>query len=163
MDKYVDEINYDKLIEKSLKHVVIDALKIVENQGLPGEQHFYISFRTDHPRTKIDALLKNQYPQEMTIVLQNQFEKLRVYDDCFSVVLHFNRVPYMLEIPFDAITYFGDPSVRFGLSFGAEINDEHPENIQNHQAEVISIDSFRKEKCLKNPLSSPADIKPAFL
>ena len=60
------------------------------------------------------------------------------------MVLHFNHVPYRLEIPFDAVTYFGDPSVRFGLSFGAEINDEHPENT-HQKAEVVSIDSFRKK------------------
>ena len=136
-----DKIDYDKLIERSLKQVVVEALKIVEEQGLPGDHHFYISFRTDHPNTKIDPFLKNQYPQEMMIVLQNQFEKLRVYDDSFSVVLRFNHVPYLLEIPFDSITYFGDPSVRFGLSFGAEIDS----NKKTQQAEVVSIDSFRKK------------------
>ncbi|MBP5399419.1 MAG: hypothetical protein J6Y53_03275 [Alphaproteobacteria bacterium] len=136
-----DKIDYDKLIETSLKQVVIEALKIVEEQGLPGEHHFYISFRTDHPKTKIDSFLKNQYPQEMMIVLQNQFENLKVNEDSFSVVLHFNHVPYRIEIPFDSITYFGDPSVRFGLSFGAEI----AANSQPQQAEVVSIDSFRKK------------------
>ncbi len=136
-----DKIDYDKLIESSLKQVVIEALKIVEEQGLPGEHHFYISFRTDHPKTKIDAFLKNQYPQEMMIVLQNQFENLHVLENSFSVVLRFNHVPYLLEIPFDAITYFGDPSVRFGLSFGAEL----AANNQPQQAEVVSIDSFRKK------------------
>ncbi len=136
-----DKIDYDKLIEKSLKQVVIEALKIVEEQGLPGEHHFYISFRTDHPKTKIDAFLKNQYPQEMMIVLQNQFENLKVNEESFSVVLRFNHVPYLLEIPFDSITYFGDPSVRFGLSFGAEISG----NNTPHKAEIVSIDSFRKK------------------
>lgn len=142
MAEYVKEINYDKLIEKALKHVVADALKIVEKQGLPGEQHFYIAFRTDHPRTKIDDLLKSQYPQEMTIVLQNQFEQLHVDDDGFSVVLRFSHVPYLLQIPFDAVTYFGDPSVRFGLSFGAELSEQEA---PQQKAEVISIDQFRKK------------------
>ena len=40
MQTYLTEINYDKLIEKSLKNVVIEALKIAEDQGLPGENHF---------------------------------------------------------------------------------------------------------------------------
>ena len=145
MVKQVKEINYDKLIEKALKHVVIEALKIVETQGLPGDQHFYIAFRTDHPHTKLDPFLKSQYPKEMTIVLQNQFEGLHVTEKAFSVVLNFNHVPYRVEVPFEAITYFGDPSVRFGLSFGAEINDEHPENTEKQKAEVVSIDSFRKK------------------
>ena len=104
MDKHINEIDYEKLIERALKHVVADALKIAEEHGLPGEHHFYIAFRTDHPRTKIDDFLKSQYPKEMTIVLQNQFEKLHVTESGFSVVLHFNHIPYLLEIPFDAVT-----------------------------------------------------------
>ena len=147
MSKNVDKIDYDKLLEKALVHVVVEALKIVERQGLPGEHHFYLTFRTDHPRTEIDDFLKEQYPHEMTIVLQNQFENLHVEEDSFSVVLRFSRVPYQLKIPFDAITYFGDPAVRFGLSFGAEIDDEPEKSSSPHQAEVISIDKFRKKKC----------------
>ena len=108
MSKNVDKIDYDKLLEKALVHVVVEALKIVERQGLPGDHHFYLTFRTDHPRTEIDDFLKEQYPHEMTIVLQNQFENLHVEEDSFSVVLRFSRVPYQLKIPFDAITYFGD-------------------------------------------------------
>ena len=50
MTGYITEINYDKLIEKSLKHVVVEALKIAERQGLPGENHFYITFKTTHPQ-----------------------------------------------------------------------------------------------------------------
>ncbi len=148
MEKYITEINYDRLVEKALKHVVIDALKIVEKQGLPGEHHFYIAFRTDYPGVKMDDLLKSQYPKEMTIVLQNQFSDLTVNDYAFSVTLRFSRVPYTLEIPFAAITYFGDPSVRFGISFGSEIDsntpDEEPKPAPKN-ADVVSIDAFRKK------------------
>jgi len=145
MNKGIDKIDYDKLIEKALKHVVIDALKIVEKQGLPGDNHFYITFRTDHPQTEIDDFLKEQYPHEMTIVLQNQFENLQVEDDGFSVVLRFNRVPYRLSIPFDAITFFSDPSERMGLNFESEIDSTPQKKTSKKQAEVISIDSFRKK------------------
>ena len=65
MEKYLSEINYDQLVEKALKHVVIEALKIVERQGLPGDHHFYVAFRTDHPGVKMDDLLRSQYPKEM--------------------------------------------------------------------------------------------------
>ena len=126
MEKYLSEINYDQLVEKALKHVVIEALKIVERQGLPGDHHFYVAFRTDHPGVKMDDLLRSQYPKEMTIVLQNQFSDLAVNDNGFAVTLKFSRVPYRLEIPFAAVTYFGDPSVRFGVSFGSEIDSNTP-------------------------------------
>ena len=148
MEKYLTEINYDKLIEKALKQVVVEALKIVEKQGLPGDHHFYIAFRTDHPGVKMDEVLKNRYPREMTIVLQNQFSDLMVGQTAFSVTLRFSRVPYTLEIPFAAVTYFGDPSVRFGISFGSEIDSNTPEDApqaEPHNADIVSIDAFRKK------------------
>ena len=163
MSVYLNTINYDKLIEKSLKYVVIEALKIAEEQGLPGEHHFYITFRTNHPRTNISDQLRQQYPEEMTIVLQHQFANLMVMDDYFSVELSFGGIPQTLTIPFDAITYFADPHAKFGLSFNIsdesfgkplthqDIIDEMEEPVQETQkvsngiAQVISIDSYRKK------------------
>ncbi len=148
MEKYINEINYDKLIEKALKHVVIDVLKLVEKQGLPGDHHFYITFRTNYSGVKMDISLKNKYPKEMTIVLQNQFSDLIVKHDCFSVTLRFNHIPYTIEIPFAAITYFGDPSVRFGISFGSEIDSNLEEEVtdsSSKSADIVSIDAFRKK------------------
>ena len=154
MAEYVDEINYDKLIEKSLKYVVVEALKIAERQGLPGENHFYITFKTDHPQTKISEGLKNQYPHDMTIVIQHQYSNLLVQKDSFSIDLSFNGIPQTLVIPFDAITYFGDPFAKFGLSFATKESEapqytedeETPRKASGEIATVVSIDSFRKNK-----------------
>ncbi len=147
MSQNLTEINYDKLIEKSLKGVVIDALKIAEKQGLPGDNHFYISFRTDNPRVKIDEVIRTQYPQEMTIVLQHQFSDLKVGVSSFSVSLSFNNIPCLMTIPFSAITYFGDPSAQFGLSFGSEMNVSEPQEQTEpaQTASIVSIDAFRKK------------------
>lgn len=155
MAEILTEINYDKLISKHLKGVVIDALKIAAQQGLPGENHFYITFQTNHSGVKIPALLKMQYPENMTIVLQHQFSDLVVKDNYFSVLLVFGGTPYSLSIPFDAITYFADPYAKFGLSFGVEKEDNAteledldltpPEEKSGTAAEVISIESFRKK------------------
>ena len=76
MTEFVSEINYDKLIEKALKQVVVDALKIAEAQGLPGDNHFYITFKTDHPGTIIPQNLKIQYPESMTIVCPSARKEL---------------------------------------------------------------------------------------
>ena len=89
MTEFVNEINYDKLIEKALKQVVVEALKIAETQGLPGENHFYITFSTNHPGTIIPRDLLIQYPDSMTIVLQHQYSNLEVGTDSFSVELSF--------------------------------------------------------------------------
>lgn len=155
MEEFLTEINYDKLIEKSLKNVVIEALKIAERQGLPGENHFYITFKTNHPRTQISDYLKNQYPEEMTIVLQHQFSNLRVEANHFSVDLSFGGIQQNLEIPFEAITYFADPHAKFGLSFATgeetpSANEtisvpEEKEKKVSGSATVVSIDAFRNK------------------
>ncbi|MBO5038123.1 MAG: hypothetical protein J6C85_01505 [Alphaproteobacteria bacterium] len=154
MTDFVSEINYDKLIEQALKQVVVEALKIAELQGLPGENHFYITFKTDHPETIIPKDLKIQYPESMTIVLQHQYANLVVTSDSFSVELSFGGRPQTLIIPFDAITYFADPYAKFGLSFSFyengdvhSLDDIEPEKkVSGETAQIISFDSFRKKQ-----------------
>ena len=156
MTKYIDEMNYDELVEKSLRNVVYYALKIVEEQGLPGENHFYITFRTDFPGTVISKNLKIQYPESMTIVLQNQFDNLVVRHNGFSVDLSFGGVPQTITIPYEAITYFADPHAKFGLSFEPDDYEAATELAEPqaakaaaqvaNKAEVISIDRYLKKK-----------------
>ncbi len=156
MTKYIDEMNYDELVEKSLRNVVYYALKIVEDQGLPGENHFYITFRTDFPGTIISKNLKIQYPESMTIVLQNQFDNLIVRHNSFSVDLSFGGVPQTITIPYDAVTYFADPYAKFGLSFepddyeaATELAEPQASRAASkiaNKAEVISIDGYLKKK-----------------
>ena len=95
----INEINYDKLMEKALKHVVVEALKIASDEGLPGEHHFYISFKTNHPDVRMSSDLLNQYPQDMTIVLQHQFANLMLSESYFEVDLSFSNIPHTLRIP----------------------------------------------------------------
>ena len=148
-----NEINYDKLMEKALKHVVIEALKIASDEGLPGEHHFYISFKTNHPDVRMSADLLNQYPEDMTIVLQHQFANLMLSENYFEVDLSFSNIPHTLRIPYDSITYFADPHARFALSFApseyAPISDEDAsqpmKKASGETAEVVSIDAFRKK------------------
>jgi len=154
MSQPSDEINYDKLINRNLLGVVKDALKIASVEGLPGENHFYITFKTNVGGVDIPKMLKIQYPENMTIVLQHQFSDLFVTDDKFSVVLVFGGVPYTLTIPFSAITYFADPYAKFGLSFETmnhvsrleDMDVKEDTKTNSAPAEIISIDSFRKNK-----------------
>ena len=112
-----DSLHYDKMVETALRGVVRQALASVVDQGLPGNHHFYLTFRTTHPGVEIADRLHSQYPQEMTIVLQHQFWGLEVTDDHFVVNLSFSNVPERLKIPYAALVSFVDPSVKFGLQF----------------------------------------------
>jgi len=114
-----DELQYDVMVENALRGVVRQALQQVSEYGLPGEHHFYITFRTGNPDVQMSERLREQYPREMTIVLQYQFWDLAVGETAFQVTLSFNNRSEFLEVPFDAVIAFADPSVRFGLQFDA--------------------------------------------
>jgi len=114
----VDHIRYDLLTQQALRAVVRRVLSDVAKVGsLPGEHHFYVTFDTRAPGVRLSARMKEQYPEEMTIVLQHQFWDLAVSDAHFEVALSFNGVSEKLHVPFEAIKGFFDPSVQFGLQF----------------------------------------------
>ncbi|WP_067733779.1 SspB family protein [Novosphingobium naphthalenivorans] len=114
-------IPYDEIVQEALRAVVGRVLGQVEasNGTLPGNHHFYITFKTNAPGVDIPAELKARFPDDMTIVLQNKFWDLVVTDQGFSVGLSFNQIPAKLNVPFSAITAFVDPAVDFGLQFQA--------------------------------------------
>ena len=119
-------IPYDEIVQEALRAVVGRVLGEVENSGgtLPGAHHFYITFRTGAPGVQVPPHLRQRFPDEMTIVLQNKFWDLTVGPDSFSVGLTFNQIPANLVVPFAAITAFVDPAVDFGLQFQSLDDDE---------------------------------------
>ena len=116
-DDFDPILRYDKMVEKALRSVVRHALDHVIKDGLPGDHHFYITFMTQFPGVELPPYLEEQYPDEMTIVLQYQFYGLEVDDERMVVTLSFNNVPERLVIPLEAVTIFADPSVNFALQF----------------------------------------------
>jgi hypothetical protein len=124
-----DLIRYDLLVQDAMRGVVRKVLADVAESGdLPGDHHFTISFRTDAPGVKISRRLAEQWPRELTIILQHQYSNLEVDEAGFGVTLSFRSIPEHLYIPFPAITGFFDPSVEFGLRFEmADVSDEEEE------------------------------------
>lgn len=112
-----DTLHYDKMVESALRGVVREALGLAAKTGLPGNHHFYLTFRTDHPGVEISEALRAQYPNDMTVVLQHQYWGLEANDDHFVVHLSFSNVPERLKVPYAAMMSFVDPSVKFGLQF----------------------------------------------
>ncbi|MEX2614599.1 MAG: ClpXP protease specificity-enhancing factor SspB [Alphaproteobacteria bacterium] len=121
-----DLMQYDVLVEGALRRVVHDALVRVATRGMPGDHHFYITFRTMDADVVVPQYLREKYPAEMTIVLQHQFDSLQVDDLGFSISLSFNDKREQLRIPFASLNAFADPSVNFGLQFrsGEKANAE---------------------------------------
>src|SRR6201996_6516964 len=115
-----DFIGYQALTDSALRGVVRDALRRIEKSGLIGAHHFYLTFKTHFEGVDIPDFLKEQYPDEMTIIIQHQYWALKVKDDYFEVTLTFKKLPAPLHIPFNALTAFFDPGVQFGLQFRSE-------------------------------------------
>ena len=119
-----DLIRYEALVLDALRGVVRAVLLRVLKRGIPGDHHFFITFDTSAPGVGLSKRLKDQYPHEMTIVLQHQFWDLAVTDDRFEVRLSFNNVPERLIIPFGAVRIFQDPTVHFALALRPPEGDE---------------------------------------
>ncbi len=152
-----DLFDYPKMVETALRGVVREALERTEREGLRGAHHFYVSFRTGAPGVTIPDYLLTKYPEEMTIVLQNQFWGLEVRERDFSVTLSFQNRPEQLTIPFAAVAGFADPSVNFALRFEvpaatspdtlalpAKTSAPEPSPSPRPAAEIVTLDKFRK-------------------
>jgi len=153
---------YERWIANALRHVVVQAIEYVTENGLPGGHHFYISFRTAYPGVVIPARLRAQYPEEMTIVLQHQFWDLKLDHEAraITVGLSFGGVPSTLVIPLDALVSFADPQIRYALRFDpieperkvtalAPVPDQpvpetEPEPEVMPEPQVVSLDAFRR-------------------
>ena len=158
-------INYGLLMHKAWRQFMADVLSIVARDGLTGEHHFYISFDTKHAGVDMTAALRQRFPADMTIVLQDWFEDLAVSSDRFAVTLNFGNVPERLVIPFEAVKAFIDPSADLGLQFKEKVDgtvdldgtgdpDDDDGNDgggttarrpkPDRAAAVVSLDKFRK-------------------
>ena len=157
-------LRYEQMMEQALRGVMREALVYVQERGLPGQHHFYITFRTEHPGVEIPETLRQKFPREMTIVLQYQFWGLKVGEDGFEVTLSFDAKHERLVVPFLAVSAFVDPSAQFGLQFtGGETpeaaksqpaaaapapiaSDPKPDPVPGGDGDrVVKLDSFRKK------------------
>lgn len=154
----MDRLDYDSLIQDALRDVVRRTLEIVLKHGLPGNHHFYITFRTDRDDVVMPTHLREQHPDEVTVVLQHQFWDLVIQEDYFSITLSFAGKQERLTIPYNALVSFMDPSVKFGLQFTPEEEDfsikpkgdggdKGGDNTPGaSKANVVALDAFRKKK-----------------
>lgn len=150
-------IPYDEIVQEALRAVVGRVLRQIEATGaLPGDHHFYITFKTRAPGVNIPAHLRERFPEEMTIVIQHRFWDLQVTDEGFSVGLSFGGSPATLAVPFAAVSQFHDPAVEFVLTFQTNVveapieeeeaeNDEPDEPPADDGSNVVSVDFTRKK------------------
>ncbi|MCH7485454.1 MAG: hypothetical protein IIC04_00515 [Proteobacteria bacterium] len=164
-----DPLRYDKWIEEALRGVIRRVLVQTAAEGLPGDHYFYITFRTKADGVALPGKLLAEHPDEMTIVLQHQFDDLVVDEDAFQVTLYFKGKGERLRVPLNAVTAFADPSVNFGLELktikvpgkaidrasgtedlpagdGKAISPDNDQSVkEDKMGQVIALDAFRKK------------------
>ena len=138
-----DPFRYDAWIEEALRGVIRRSLSYASENGLPGDHHFYLTFRTDDDAdgVEVPAYLKTEHPEEMTIVLQHQYDELIVNEDAVWVTLRFNGKPERLRIPFEAMISFADPSVNFGLQLKMSSEPEEDTGLEHPTARNADTDA----------------------
>ena len=157
--KQNDIINYEELVQTAIRKVMRDVLIDVAKNGLPGKHHFYIDFITNYPGIQIPDFLREDYPEDMTIVLQHEYWDLEIHDTFFAVTLSFDNADERIVVPFDAVIKFVDPSVNFGLEFTPSLDSYEeldlsvllePEKkeikpLAEGETNVVTLDAFRKK------------------
>jgi uncharacterized protein len=156
------QYDYESYVDNALRNVVKEILQDVSINGFIEEQHFFISFKTQHPDVTMPGYLYDEYPEEITIVLQHQFFGLKVHQDHFEVMLTFKSNPEKIVVPFEAMTEFVDPSQRFCLKFNMEEDQQQkavagapaskssssapkkPTTPKGGDNNVVTLDAFRK-------------------
>ncbi len=166
MQDDTDPLHYDVWIEDALRSVIRRTIDYVSENGLPGDHHFYITFRTSDIEVQMPEYLRAEHPNEMTIVLQYQYDSLKVDENAIYATLRFNGKPETMTIPLSSVVSFADPSVNFGLQLKMSSSDDESleydvnntqdtsgginlkskKDDQSHTTgEVIALDTFRKK------------------
>jgi len=147
-------IDYQKILNNNLLNVFIDILKNIEKNGLDGNNHLYITFKTGNSHSIVPDWLLMKYPNEMTIVVQHEYYHLSVHKSFFNIGLSFNNKKAVLKISFNSIISFADPSSNFGLNYQLNYSNKKiqkkkkrvaKKNInQDNNSNVIKFSNFKK-------------------
>ena len=147
-DNNKPSIDYDSLTIQAMRNLVKNVLDEVSRNGLPNKHHFYITFITNYENVEIPKDIKSNYPDEMTIVIENSFWDLLIQENNFSLKLSFDGIKKILIIPFNSLTAFSDPYANFHLKFPKlDYNETKKLNSKStDKINIVNIKDFKKDK-----------------
>ena len=142
-------IEYQKILNKNMLNVLKDILINIRDNGLSSNNHLYITFLTNHKNVELPNWIKQKYPDEMTIVIQYEYNDLKVNKNNFSIFLSFQDIMVNLIIDYDSILSFADPSANFGLILQKnKIQKKFSKNLESNKSiknNVIDFSSYKKD------------------
>lgn len=153
-------IDYQSLIDEAVLGIIKRILAEHASRGPQYNQCFYITFDTCHSQVKISSRVKKKHPHHITIVLENQFDNLLIFEDHFTVNLVFGGLKENILVPFAAIISFMDPIANFSLQLQHDMvrtnelignkatakNRFNKDLTENAGAEIIDFSNFCKKK-----------------
>ena len=143
-------IEYQKILDKNMKNVLVDILENIRDNGLKNNNQLYITFLTNHKDVKLAKWIKKKYTNEMTIVIQYEYYNLFVSKNYFSITLSFNDVKTNLKIGYESILSFADPSSNFGIILKKPVVQKKPKkslsNLNLKKSNVISFSNFKNNQ-----------------
>ncbi len=145
----MSQVDYNKLINIMMYMVIRDALIIIsQNEPSSSAVHIRISFLTNANDVVIPDYLKKVYPDKMPIVLQHQFDDLKV-DNChFSIVLSFNSKKEKIIVPFSSITEYIDVNSGFSMNFNKS------QSALSHEVQTFLSQNHFSTTQIKNKLNT---------
>ena len=147
-DNNKPSIDYDSLTIQAMRNLVKNVLDDVSRNGLPNKHHFYITFITNYENVEIPKDIKINYPDEMTIVIENSFWALLIQENNFTLKLSFDGIKKILIIPFNSLTAFSDPYANFHLKF-PKLDYNETEKLNRKSTDkinIVNIKDFKKDK-----------------
>ena len=140
-------IEYEKILDKNMLNVFKDILKNIKDNGLSNNNHLYITFLTNHKNVELPIWLRQNYPQEMTIIIQFEYYDLEINENNFSITLSFDDIKTNLKINYNAIVSFADPSANFGLILQKnKIQKKVNKKLENNKSKKNNIIDFSNYK-----------------
>jgi len=140
-------IEYQKILDKNMLNVLKDILKDIRDNGLSNNNHLYITFLTNHKNVELPIWLRQNYPQEMTIIIQFEYYDLEINENNFSITLSFDDIKTNLKINYNAIVSFADPSANFGLILQKnKIQKKVNKKLENNKSKKNNIIDFSNYK-----------------
>ena len=141
-------IEYQNILNRNMLNVFKDVLTYIRDNGLSDNNHLYITFSTNHKNVELPNWLKQKYPEEMTIVIQYEYNDLEINKNNFSISLSFNDIKTYLKIDYNSIISFADPSANFGLILQKnriqKKDNKKIEKKRSNKNNVINFSNFKK-------------------
>lgn len=151
--------NFQEWFEKATINIMKQAFKTVEAIQNTAAHSFYITFVTKDSKVKLPKFLLDTYPEELTIVLEHQFDDFKLINNGFQVTLFFNGQPAEIFCPFNCITRFYDKTTNLQFLFNYLPNTNKKVTLKKTTPKKASHPKSQpKEKTNKGKLNKNSNI-----